>query len=101
MVIEEFAAVVRMDLENWEEQTAQNTTEPILHDQITASQDSYPLAPGGGYIDHLDGMHILTRCSVTTVMDQIDFEVPGLLFLPRNPFHGHIPQQLTQGLVAV
>lgn len=90
VVIEELATIVRMEFQYREWQAGQDTAETIFHNQVTAPQHGYSLAPGRSHIDHLDGMDILPRSAEAAMMNQVRFEVAWLLRVPGDPFHGDI-----------
>jgi len=90
VVIEELAAVVGVDLQDGEGQTRENARERVSHDQETATQDGSPFAPARSHVDHLDRTDVLTRGAGATMMHQVDLEVAGNLFVPRDAPHGDI-----------
>jgi hypothetical protein len=75
VVVEELAAVVRMDLPHTEGQLGQDVAEGILHDQPAAAQHRTAFTPAGGHVYHLEGMHILAGGVGARVVDQVDLEV--------------------------
>ena len=81
---------IGMDFQHREGDTSQDAAEAIFHDPVTAAQRGHLLGPASSHIDHLDGMDIVTGTTDATVMDCVYFEMPWLLFVPRDPSHGDL-----------
>jgi hypothetical protein len=86
-MIEELAAVVRVDLVHGKGQAAQDALEGIGHHGVAAPQHGHSLTPAGGHGNELQGMHVVARGAVAAVMHQVRSKVAGLAFIPRNPPH--------------
>lgn len=84
MVIEKLATVIHMQPENRDGQTGPDALKAKDHFPLTASKYSYSLAPSGSHIYHLQGMDVLSYCSLATVMDQVHLEVARLGSCPMG-----------------
>jgi hypothetical protein len=55
LIVKELGAIVWVQFEDREGDTGEDAAESVLHNAVTASQDSYSFAPAGGDIEELDG----------------------------------------------
>jgi hypothetical protein len=89
-MVEELAAIVRVDLQDREGETGAEAEEGIPHHKVAASQISPSLTLAGSDIDHLHSADVLTGGRQATVVNRVDFEVSWLLFVPWDAPHGNV-----------
>ena len=59
-------------------------SEGSLNHDTTAPEDGVVLAPPGGDVNQLQGMHVLPESGGSTVIDEAHLKVTGLRFVPST-----------------
>src|SRR6266487_5368147 len=94
MRIEELRPIIGMQLFDRKGQPLEYLGEGHFHRPLASSQEHYSLAPASSHIDQLQGVPILSCCTLSPMMHQIGLEVAWLFRVPGDASHrysfGHL-----------
>src|SRR2546421_8297065 len=94
VIMKELGPIIRMQLFDRKGQPLEHLRKGAFHRQLPSSQEHHALTPPSGHIDQLQGIAILSRGALSSMMHQIGLEMAWIGRIPGNASHrysfGHL-----------